>query len=455
MSLRMRLTLVTALAVGATAVIVSAIAYFLVDDRLRDEFDDTLEGSAVRIAELEIVPELALGFLESPVPGPRYYYAVVLPDGEIHQPDGQEFPFSAVREELESTNERATPAFVDLTADGESFRMAAAPGTEGRTVVVARSLSEVQGTIDALRAALLIVAGVAVAVAASIALLMGRALMRPVTRLTLAAEHVAATQDLRASIDVRRHDELGRLATSVNAMLAALDASRQQQQRLVTDAEHELGTPLTSLRTNAEVLARQGDMPAAERHRVLGEMTGQLEELTRLTDDLVELARDHGPRTEEPAEIQLDELVISAVERTRPRAPNVVIDVLELEPTRVRGQPWSLERALVNLLDNACKWSPPDSRVEVRLVDGSVTIRDHGDGIDPADLPHVFDRFYRAQSARSAPGSGLGLAIVRRVVEDHEGSVHLEPAEGGGTVASLTLPTVGSERAPAGRRRRS
>ncbi|HEX6310236.1 MAG TPA: HAMP domain-containing sensor histidine kinase, partial [Acidimicrobiia bacterium] len=229
---------------------------------------------------------------------------------------------------------------------------------------------------------------------------------------------------------------------SLNAMLAALDASRRQQQRLVSDADHELRTPLTSMRTNIEILARQPDMPADERRQVVAALTGQVEELAHLVDDLVELARHPDSRTEDIEEVPFDEVVIAAVERARPRAPDVDIDIVDLEPTLVRGRRRQLERAVVNLLDNACKWSPPGSRVEIRVAGGRVTIRDHGVGIDDADLPYVFDRFYRAPSARSAPGSGLGLSIVRRIVDEHGGSVVLRPAGDGGTIATLALPVV-------------
>jgi two-component system sensor histidine kinase MprB len=241
---------------------------------------------------------------------------------------------------------------------------------------------------------------------------------------------------------VRRRDELGRLATSINAMLAALDTSREQQRELVRDASHELQTPLTSLRTNVEVLARRQDMSDADRTALLADVSQQVAELTVLMQDLVELARDPDMQTEETAEIDLDRLVGDAVARARLRAPDLAID-LDLEPTRVEGRRHQLERAIVNVLDNACKWSPAGERVEVRLRNGTITVRDHGPGIDPDDLPRVFDRFYRAPTARSLPGSGLGLAIARRVIEAHEGSVVVDAAPGGGTIASIHIPTAG------------
>jgi two-component system sensor histidine kinase MprB len=258
---------------------------------------------------------------------------------------------------------------------------------------------------------------------------------------------VATTQDLAASIDVRRRDELGRLASSLNAMLAALDTSREQQRDLIRDASHELQTPLTSLQTNVEVLAGRPTMPEPERRRLLADVSQQVAELTALMDNLVELARDTDAPTEETTEVDLDRVVSAAVDRARLRAPDVTIE-LDLEPTRIQGRRQQLERALVNVLDNACKWSPDGGTVEVGLHDGTITVRDHGPGIDDEDLPRVFDRFYRAPAARAMSGSGLGLTIVRRVVDGHGGSVTVGPAPGGGAIARIHLPTAGVDYGP-------
>ena len=255
------------------------------------------------------------------------------------------------------------------------------------------------------------------------------------SELTGTVEHVAATRDLSQRIAVGGHDEVARLAQRFNEMLAALEASLQAQQQLVADASHELRTPLTSLRTNIEVLARP-DVPGEERGQILADARVQLEELTLLVGDLVELAREGEPEAV-AEDVRLDRLVEEAVDRARTHGG--VRFVTSLEPTVVRGVPTKLGRAVSNLLDNAAKWSPPGAEVEVGVRDGEVTVRDHGPGIDPSDLPHVFDRFYRAPSARRLPGSGLGLAIVRQVADLHQGSVTAEPAEGGGTLFRLRL----------------
>jgi two-component system, OmpR family, sensor histidine kinase MprB len=438
MSLRVRLALISAVAVAAVVVVAATISYSVVSSRLRDEVDDSLSGATDRLADLP-APEIALPFFSQPAVGPRLYLQIAYADGRTERPEGQHrLPVDA--DDLEIARGNGTLTFRDVRVDGAHLRIAIAPAPEGKAVQYGRSVEDVDATIDDLRVKLLIVAITGVAGASLLALLMAGAILRPVARLTRAAEHVADTQDLKASIDVRRQDEVGRLATSVNSMLAALDASRRQQRQLVNDASHELRTPLTSLRTNIEVLARQPDMPQPDRHRLLRDVTTQLEELTMLMDDLAELARDDATPVEETTDVDLDELVMAAIDRTRPRAPEITIDVGLLEPSRVRGRRQQLERALVNVLDNACKWSPAGERVEVRLSGGTITVRDRGPGIDRSDLPHVFDRFYRAPVARGLPGSGLGLAIVRRIVADHGGSVTLENAPNGGTIASIRLP---------------
>ena len=315
-------------------------------------------------------------------------------------------------------------------------------GTVG-VAQIGRSLVETDNALHELRLVLLLTAAGGAAVAAVLGLVVARTALRPVKRLTGAAEHVAETQDLGASIPVERRDELGRLAESFNEMLAALGASRDQQQQLVADASHELRTPLTSLRTNIEVLAKIRELPEADRQALLADVTAQLEEMGALVNDLVELAREERVHlTQDTTDVRLDQLVTAAVERARRHAPSLTF-LAATEPCLVQGQRPMLERALANLLDNASKWSPVAGTVEVtQTATGEVTVRDHGPGV-PADArDRIFDRFYRAPGARSMPGSGLGLAIVSRVVDAHHGSVVAEDAPGGGTIMRVSLPVV-------------
>ena len=220
-------------------------------------------------------------------------------------------------------------------------------------------------------------------------------------------------------------------------MLGALEESTRARRQLVADASHELRTPLTSLRTNIEVLASERKLPPGERERLLRDVVEQLEEMTNLISELIELARGE-QHPQEAEDVRLDLIAADAVERTRRNRPGVNFKT-DLEESLVHGVPATIERALANLLDNAAKWSPPGSEVEVAVRGGEVSVRDHGPGIEDEDLPYVFDRFYRASSARGLPGSGLGLAIVRQVAEAHGGQVVAERAEGGGTIMRLRL----------------
>jgi two-component system sensor histidine kinase MprB len=220
--------------------------------------------------------------------------------------------------------------------------------------------------------------------------------------------------------------------------MTALDASVHAQRQLVADASHELRTPVTSLRTNIEILQQQGGrMDPDEQGRLLGDVVEQIEDLTLLVNDLIDLARGEEPQLERE-DIRLDLLVEDVLERARRDAPATPLRA-ELEPAIVTGVASRLERAVSNLVDNAVKYSPPREAVEIRLQGDELTVRDHGPGISAEDLPHIFDRFYRGADARGHPGSGLGLAIVRQVVDQQGGSVAAEPAAGGGTLMRLRL----------------
>jgi two-component system sensor histidine kinase MprB len=309
----------------------------------------------------------------------------------------------------------------------------------GEAMQIARPLTEADGTLARLRWMLGAVMLGGVALAGGLGLAVSRAATRPLARLTGAAEQVTATGDLHHRIPAGADDEPGRLAAAFNAMLAALETSRDAQRQLVADASHELRTPLTAIRANIELLEHAPDLPLTERAAMLESARGQLEDLTVLVGDLVDLARPGDPPAEPPEDLRLDELVTAAVERARRHAPAITFE-LTAEPCVVRVRRARVARAVGNLLDNAVKWSPPGGVVDVRVREGEVTVRDHGPGIAQGDLPHVFDRFYRAPSARGLPGSGLGLAIVKHVAEAHRGTVSAEPAPGGGTLLRLTFP---------------
>ncbi|MER5404274.1 HAMP domain-containing sensor histidine kinase [Streptomyces sp. NPDC002769] len=324
------------------------------------------------------------------------------------------------------------------------------PGTRvlysDRAYVVAVPLKSTQATLNDLALVLLLVSGIGVVGAGAAGLAVARAGLRPVDKLTEAVEHVARTEDLSIRIPVEEdnEDEIARLTRSFNSMTSALANSRELQQQLIADAGHELRTPLTSLRTNIELLTRSEEtgrpIPPADRRALLASVKAQMTELAALIGDLQELSRsDTGQQANTVLTVPLQDTVEAALRRARLRGPELTITA-DLQPWYVRAEPTALERAVVNLLDNAVKFSPEGEAVDVVLKDGELTVRDHGPGIPAEDLPHVFDRFWRSPSARALPGSGLGLSIVARTVQQAGGEVSLRPAEGGGTVVSVRLP---------------
>jgi two-component system sensor histidine kinase MprB len=259
-----------------------------------------------------------------------------------------------------------------------------------------------------------------------------------VSRLASVAEEVSLTGDPDRRVEVGRRDELGRLATTFNAMLSALQRSLDAQRRLVSDASHELRTPLASLRLNVDVLTENPDLPTGERKEVLTRVTDQVAELSRLVASVTDLARGEPPATE-MSPVQLNAVAADALEAARRDWPKTEFDAF-LNGGVLDGSAERLRVAFKNLLDNAAKFGPPTGPVEVRLTGGQFTVRDYGPGIADEDLPFIFDRFYRALSSRSAPGSGLGLAVVREIVVWHGGTVAAESAPAGGTIMRLNLP---------------
>jgi len=492
MSFRRRIAIASAAAVAIAVVLASILVYVLTSNQLHGQVDTQLRHRALetnvlqralddtgetgralrRSARLRLATERALaspathprsassspttkkgssgsGLIGGLPAGPdqvRGYQQVVNARGQIviRSAKGVSLPVDANTRALAAVG--GDPFFEDAEVDGVHMRMLAESLGTGRAVQLAQPLTEVDSLLARLRLilALLVVGGIALA--ALLGRLVAGAAVKPVKRLTEATEHVALTQDLSGRIAPAGGDELGRLAQSFNSMLdalersmSALDASVHAQRQLVADASHELRTPVTSLRTNIEILQQQGElMNAQERSRLLADVVEQIGQLTALMNDLIDLARGEEPPAE-AEEVRLDLMIAEVVDRACRRAPDTPIHT-ELEPTLLVGVPARLERAVGNLLDNALKYSPPGSPVEVRLQAGELCVRDHGPGISDEDLPHVFDRFYRGAEARGRPGSGLGLAIVRQVAHQHSGTVTAEPARGGGTLLRLRLP---------------
>lgn len=440
---RTRLALATAAAVALTVILASVIAYAVVANNMQSQIDDGLRSQLAGLRDHGDhhrgpdhhgdIPSLTRG------PFDASNFVQYVTSGGATQRTGSEAGQLPVTPDTRAVarGTRGTE-FASMTVQGIHLRVLTARIQSGLAVQIAQPLTQIDATLRRLSLYFLLIAACGIVGAAVLGAFVARTALIPVRRLTRAAEQVTATRDLRRRIDVRSTDELGRLAVSFNTMLSSLEQSIGAQRQLVADASHELRTPLTSLRTNLEVLAQADRLDQTMRAQLIADLVGQIEEMTGLVGDIVELARDQ-ERPLESEEVRLDHLVADAMARVGRHHPAVRFEP-RLRETTVTGAPQRIDRAVTNLLDNAAKWSPAGGTVEVRVEDGAVTVRDHGPGIAAGDLPHIFDRFYRSAHARGMPGSGLGLAIVRQVAETHGGTVVAQNAQDGGALLRLSLP---------------
>jgi two-component system sensor histidine kinase MprB len=443
LSLHARVTLLTAVAVGLAVAFVSLAAYLTVRQQLYRNLDDNLLDRAHSAASEDIltdrlqiqqVPAAALGAGDVRVGllalDTRRVYTFLRAPG----------PPVGITEIRVATGEELESARTD-TGGGSAYRVVAVPvpGEDGIALVLAQSLRPTNRTLHNLGLVLWLVGALGVIAAAAAGNAVARSGLRPVAELTSAAERIARTQRLEP-IPVTGSDEIARLSQAFNAMLGALAQSQERQRRLVGDAGHELRTPLTSIRTNLDLLVQadqRGGLSAQNRSELMADVRAQMDELSALIGDLTELARDM-PAARAFERVEFMNVVEDAITRVRRRA-GLQWDV-RLMPFPVLGDEQLLGRAVTNLLDNAAKYTPRDGRVVVHLVDGTLTVTDSGPGISPADLPHVFERFYRSTEARSRPGSGLGLAIVKHAAELHGGLVYAGNSPVGGAQFTLWLP---------------
>ncbi len=508
MTLRRRLALLSALAVAFAVLLASALVYTLVRDRLRGDIDNDLRHQADVVTQRagQVAPLIA-GSAQGPVAigtglstgavsrngsppplppepqrrgkgqpkakgngkkgekarpesGDRIFLQRAVPPPEPGGPASLTqlisangavvtSPTSAIRipvsrddRSLAASGGKAT--IQDAKAGDTDLRVLTQPLSNGTAIQVARSLEDTNHTLSTLILILAAVSAGGIALAAALGPVVARAALAPAGEVSDAAEEVARTHDLTHRIEVRGDDELGRLAGSFNEMMAALERSEAAQRRLVADASHELRTPLATLRTNIETLGRGDRLDKEERDRLVADVTQELEEMTELISDVVELARAPGQDAIVRQDVALDELTRDAIERAERRARGISFES-RMQPSLIHADPQRVGRAISNMLDNAAKWSPQGGTVEVEVGDGQVTVRDHGPGFPEADLDKVFDRFWRADETRGRPGSGLGLAIVQRVAEEHEGAARASNAPDGGAVVSLSLPPVSTE----------
>jgi two-component system sensor histidine kinase MprB len=449
-SLRVRLGLAAGVAVAIAVVAVAVSAYAGTSSELRGQVDQSLIERAQHAtsgAEPGVPPPGAAGFfggggrlhlrpLGGRFGGAQGVVEQISASGRVSGPEGRH-PIPVDMRMRSLARSGRGRYFTDMTVHGTSLRvLVTGAGTAG-AVAVALPLTSVNHTLSD---QLLLLAGIAaagIALAAVLGVFVARAALAPIARFTRQTEAIAASPERLETdrLQVSGGDELARLGRTFNDTLDALERSVAAQRNLVADASHELRTPIATIRANLQLMRDEEGLPPGEREALRRDVIDELDELTALVSDVVELARGAKP-SPTAGDVRLDEVIAAAVERARRRAGPLRLHA-ELEPTLVHGEGDRIARAVANLLDNAVKWSPPDGAVEVSLRSGALTVRDHGPGFAAEDLPFVFDRFHRARAARATPGSGLGLAIVRQAAEAHGGTVSAANAPGGG--AQLTI----------------
>lgn len=449
-SLAGRIVVLTTFAVALAVTAIAFAAYFTVHSQAISALDDSLHGRAHRAAQSADFQDLAA----DDIPG----WAWGVTDVQVFFIDTNTIPEirASVRSdvlsvgvpELDVARGEAASSARTVHAHGADYRMVSVSAGKGKALVLAQSLVPTENMLSHLRLVLLAFGLVGVVLAGAAGFIVARDGLTPLRRLTASVDKIGRTGQAH-TIPVGGHDEVAQLATAFNTMITALDASQLRQRELVADASHELRTPLTSMRTNLDLLAQsEGRLPDTVRQEILDDVRGQVNEMTALIGDLVELARDT-PAQVSSEDLDFAEIVEAALVRVRRRASHQEFEV-HLEPWPIEGDASAVERAVTNLLDNAVKWSPDAGRIQVHLHDGTLMVIDEGPGIDDADMPRVFDRFYRAASSRSMPGSGLGLAIVAEVARRHGGAVRVGRGSTGGAALSLSLPQQPQIPAPDG-----
>ncbi len=450
MTLRQRIAgilAILALAVGASAAIAS---YLDTGSQLRSSIDDTLLARAsalVSPGDDGRGPDGGRGpggpgrgrdDDGCPTPGsfaPATAGQLVSSGGQVTAciEGAPALPFSAAQLGLTGSNYRVD----DAEISGVHYRVVSRPWSGGGILQVARPTTEVDDVLSSLRTRLAVFVLLAVALAAALGWVVASWVVRPILELRDTAARIATTSDLSTPVNVTATGEVGSLATSFAAMVTALERSRDQQRRLVADAGHEMRTPLTSLRSNMELVGRIDELPVADRHEVVADVLADVDELALLLTELVDLASDLAAAEPEEA-VHLGDLARAVAARTERRTGRVVT-VADADDVTVQARPRQIERAIGNLVDNAVKYTPNGSPIEIAVAGAEVTVSDRGPGVAAEDLERIFDRFYRAVDVRSQPGSGLGLSIVDEIVRSHRGAVFAGNRSGGGLSVGFRL----------------
>jgi two-component system sensor histidine kinase MprB len=438
-SLRLRIALVLAAIAATATVAVGVVSYRVTADRLLEAVDDSLTQAGAVAVSRRLDERL---FERGPLA--ELSVRIVLADGRVLQTTFSD-TFGVTRREADLVGRPGRTHDRTVTIDGDEFRIHTI-GFDDGLVQIGRPLDETNDVLAALRVRTAVLVLAVTALAAAVGAVLAGRVTRPLRRLTEAAEIVETTGrpdagDLRLEpvSDVDTADEVARLTNAFARMLDALERSRADQTRLVQDAGHELRTPLTSLRTNLDMLARYPDLDAGERAEMLTAVRAEAEELTALVNEVVQLASGESDDVE-PEAVVVSTVVGEVVRRVERRTGRAVTVTADNSSVWVRRA--ALARAVANLLDNAVKFSPDDSPIDVTVEAGTVAVADRGPGVAPEDRARVFDRFHRAEAARTLPGSGLGLSIVAETARTHGGSVFVEGRPGGGAVLGMRLPVL-------------
>lgn len=423
MSLRTRLALAAVIAVmvsvGLTSVAVSVSAGRTLQNEVDDSLRSRLEVVAAPLRGGSREPSLRLPRLGAPGGHTQLISRVGVV--RVVAGDDEAIPPSPAAIALAARG--GGPDLLEtVEVEGLKVRVLTSAWRAGSAVQVARPLDELESSLARLRRLLVGIMIGAATLAGLVALGVVRTALTPLHALSGTVERISRTGDLATRVEVTGSDELGRLASSFNVMLAALEEALTAQQTLIADVSHELRTPLTSLRTNIEVLRRAAGLSAEDQDRLTRDIDMQIEELSDLIRDVIDLGRDRA-RGPVPESVALDEVVAIVVEQARTHWPDVVFET-QLESSVVQGDQEMIARAAGNLVNNAAKHG--GNEVLVVVHDGEIIVQDDGPGIATADLPHVFDRFWQAPGARAKAGSGLGLAIVAQVARAHGGSVTVD-----------------------------
>lgn len=456
MSLRRRFALGLAVIVASAIGVGSTAAYVSTSDQVHDDVDAflTQHAEGFRDSSLPFLTELLEGGEET-VPALSQHQStfysldsltqIVDEDGQVvfSIPEEPSLPVERADREI-ATGESGDGVFRDVSVAGTNYRMLTVAIPSGGALQTARDLTETTSVLAQLRNRLLIIGLLSTLGAAGVGWLFARRMARPVEDLTDAAETIAATKDLDSPIAVEGRDEVGRLASSFASMLAALRISREQQRRLVVDAGHELRTPVTSLYTNIELLHREAELDEESRRKLFDDLLTEMSGLSDLVEELIELATDQAPPDQPAEECHLGDLAERVCERARRRSGREIALVIRRSQL-VEARPAMIERAIGNLVENAVKFSPEDTPVEVVVNGTGVEVRDHGPGIPGEERDLVLERFYRPVESRSVPGSGLGLAIVKEIIDGHGGNVRVGTAEGFGAVVGFDLPQTSDD----------